>query len=275
MDFSKYPLISRGKVRDLHSCSPTSLIMYSTDRISCYDVSLQTNIPDKGRILTLLTLFWLNYLEVPHHFIKLMAGSVMVVKRLEMVSVEAIVRGYLSGSGWKEYQKFGTVHGIKIRAGMVESEKLDEILFTPSTKAAQGEHDENITYEKLVEIIGAKRADEVKAMALNIYKKASTLAWEKGVIIADTKLEFGVDEEGQLVLADEVLTPDSSRFWPRDQYEKGRAQDSFDKQYVRDYLNSNGLNGKEGVELPPLVVQKTREKYIKVCEMITGSCELL
>ncbi len=275
-----YKLLGRGKVRDVYEApSADRLLIITTDRISAFDYILPTGIPDKGRVLTQMTLFWLDFLKdlVPNHFISTdtaglppeMAGRSMWVKRCDMFQVECVVRGYLSGSGWKDYQKTGSVCGIKLPAGLRESDKLPEPIFTPATKAESG-HDENISFEETVKLIGADNAAKLRDLTLAVYQKASEYARSKGIIIADTKLEFGV-YDGQITLADEVLTPDSSRFWSVDTYTPGQSQASFDKQFVRDYLESIHWDKQPPAPpLPPEVAKKTAEKYIEAYRILSG-----
>jgi phosphoribosylaminoimidazole-succinocarboxamide synthase len=279
--------IARGKVRDLYEVDDRHLLFVASDRISAFDVVMATGIPDKGRVLTQISLFWFDLLKglCPNHLVTadvdampaavrahaaVLRGRAMLVKRLRILPVEAIVRGYLSGSGLKEYRKQGTVCGIPLPPGLVESSRLPEPLYTPSTKAEQGAHDENIHPDEAARIIGPHAA-RVRELALAAYTRARDHAATCGIIIADTKFEFGVDESGQVVLADEVLTPDSSRFWPADRYQAGRAQDSFDKQYLRDWLEQVKFdkNG-PGIALPDEVVQRTRAKYLDAYRLITG-----
>jgi phosphoribosylaminoimidazole-succinocarboxamide synthase len=282
-------LLSRGKVRDLFDAGE-NLLMVASDRLSAFDVVLPTPIPDKGRVLTQITLFWFDYLKdvCPNHLISArvadfpasvrgeaaqLAGRAMLVKKLKIFPVECIVRGYLSGSGWKEYKKQGTVCGIKLPAGLTESAKLPEPIFTPSTKATEG-HDENITMAQVEELIGQRAAGQLQELSLSVYRRAADYAETRGIILADTKFEFGHDPNdpsGALVLADEVLTPDSSRFWPRDKYQPGRAQESYDKQYVRDYLERIGWNKQPpGPALPDEVVARTSEKYRAAYRELAG-----
>ncbi|EAW09213.1 phosphoribosylaminoimidazolesuccinocarboxamide synthase [Aspergillus clavatus NRRL 1] len=283
------PLIARGKVRDLYEVDDKTLLFIATDRISAYDVIMENGIPNKGVLLTLCTKTWFKILtdaipSVRTHFITLdlppqipaslrpvLQNRSMQVRKLRILPIEAIVRGYITGSAWNEYKKSGTVHGIKIAPGLRESEAFpDGPIYTPSTKAEQGEHDENIHPDQAAAILG-EHASTVANLAVQLYKAAHAYALSRGVIIADTKFEFGVDEEtNEVVLADEVLTPDSSRFWPKDDYEIGRGQQSFDKQFLRDWLVSEGLKGKEGVRMPDEIVQKTTEKYKEAWEKITG-----
>ena len=253
--------------------------MVASDRISVYDVILPTAIPDKGKVLTQMSLFRFELTGeiVPNHFISEdvppeAAGRGMRVQKLEMYPIECVVRGYLSGSGWREYQETGAVCGIDLPGGLQESEKLREPIFTPATKAELGEHDENIDFERAVEIIGDRHLmEELRRISIEIYRRAADHAAERGIIVADTKFEFGASPGAEIVLGDEVLTPDSSRFWPSDDYEVGRGQASFDKQYVRDYSDSVGWDHTPpGPELPDEVVQNTRAKYVEAYERITG-----
>ncbi|KAL4773614.1 hypothetical protein BDW60DRAFT_18145 [Aspergillus nidulans var. acristatus] len=284
------PLIARGKVRDLYQVDDKTLLFVATDRISAYDVIMENGIPQKGVLLTLCTRKWFEILtaalpSLRTHFITLdlppqipdslrpvLQNRAMQVRKLRILPIEAIVRGYITGSAWNEYQKTGTVHGIPVKEGLRESEAFpDGPIYTPSTKAEQGEHDENIHPDKAVEIVGEPYASRIAELAVTLYKTAHAYALTRGVIIADTKFEFGVDEEtNEVVLADEVLTPDSSRFWPKDSYEVGRGQQSFDKQFLRDWLVKEGLKGKPGVRMTDEIAQKTSEKYKEAWERITG-----
>ncbi|CEJ56901.1 Putative Phosphoribosylaminoimidazole-succinocarboxamide synthase [Penicillium brasilianum] len=284
------PLVARGKVRDLYEVDEKTLLFVASDRISAYDVIMENGVPNKGVLLTLCTKIWFQILTeaIPTlrtHFITLdlppqipeslrpkLQNRSMQVRKLRILPIEAIVRGYITGSAWKEYQKSGTVHGIKVPAGLKESEAFpDGPIYTPSTKAELGEHDENIHPDQATAIVGEPYASTIASLAVQLYKAAHAYALERGVIIADTKFEFGVDEEtNEVVLADEVLTPDSSRFWPKDSYVVGQGQSSFDKQYLRDWLVSEGLKGKEGVRMSDEVVQKTAEKYKEAWEKLTG-----
>ena len=276
---------SSGKVRDLYDLGD-KLLFVASDRISAYDYVLPSEIPYKGEILTRLSFFWFDLLadvtdnhllssdvaDLPAEFqpyADYLRGRFMLVKKADMLPAECIVRGYISGSAWKEYSKSGTVCGQKLPEGLRESEKFAETIFTPSTKAELGDHDENISYEQLVDIVGAEDAAELKEKSLAVYNKAANYAAERGIIIADTKFEFG-KVDGKIILADEVLTPDSSRFWPADEYEVGRGQSSFDKQYVRDWLTANWDRTGTPPVLPPDVIAKTTEKYVTAYEMITG-----
>jgi phosphoribosylaminoimidazole-succinocarboxamide synthase len=271
-------LHASGKVREIYE-DGEELIMVASDRISVYDVILPTEIPDKGKVLTQMSLFWFELTEdiVPNHFISEevppeAAGRGMRVKKLEMFPVECVVRGYLSGSGWREYKQSGAICGIELPEGLTESDKLPEPIFTPATKAELGEHDENIDFDRAAEIIGNRPLmEELRRVSIEIYEKAANHAAERGIIVADTKFEFGGSAGAEVVLGDEVLTPDSSRFWPADAYEPGRGQASFDKQYVRDYSDSVDWDHTDpGPELPGEVVQNTRAKYVEAFERITG-----
>ena len=269
--------IYSGKVRDLYEIDDKRMLMVATDRLSAFDVILAEPIPDKGKILTAISNFWFDKLAglVPNHFtgdkvedvvpaaeLPLVEGRAVVAKRLKPVAVEAIVRGYIVGSGWKEYQKSGTVCGIQLPAGLQEASKLPQPIFTPSTKAAVGDHDENISFAQCEAIIGADIAAKVRDTAIALYSAAVEYAATRGIIIADTKFEFGLDENGTLTLMDEVLTPDSSRFWPAESYVEGKNPPSFDKQFVRDWLESTGWNKQPPAPaVPAEVAQKTADKY--------------
>jgi len=282
-DFPTLKLRGRGKVRDIYEVGDLLLIV-ATDRLSAFDVVLPTPIPDKGRVLTQLSVFWFNELEdiVLNHLIASkffppevspyadeLKGRAMIVRRTEPLPVECVVRGYISGSGWKDYQKTGAICSIPLPAGLRESDRLPEPIFTPSTKATTG-HDENISFDQVAARIGGPLAERVREVSLKIYKRAVDHAASRGIIIADTKFEFGMIGE-HLVWIDEALTPDSSRFWPADQYSPGRPQPSFDKQYVRDYLEKIGWNKQPPAPaLPPDVVESTREKYRDAYKRITG-----
>jgi phosphoribosylaminoimidazole-succinocarboxamide synthase len=264
--------VASGKVREIYALEDDKLLLVASDRISTFDVILPTEIPDKGRVLTGLSGFWFTLLRsiVPNHMLAIREdGRSMECKRLQMLPVEVIVRGYITGSGWKDYQATGAVSGHTLPAGLRESDKLPRPIFTPSTKAEEG-HDENITRDRAAELVGEPRMREVERVAIELYTTAADYARGQGIIIADTKFELGLDERGNLVLGDEALTPDSSRFWPADSYEPGRAQDSFDKQYVRDYCETTGWNKTyPGPELPEDVVMHTRSKYIEAFERLT------
>ncbi|KAK7515807.1 phosphoribosyl-aminoimidazole-succinocarboxamide synthase [Phyllosticta citriasiana] len=288
----KLQLVARGKVRDVYELDSESLLFVATDRISAYDVIMKNGIPQKGALLTSLSEHWFTYLssQIPSlrtHFLSSslpdsiylsdaeraqLARRSMRVRRLQIYPIEAIVRGYITGSAWAEYRKTGTVHGSPMPAGLQESQELPEPIFTPSTKAEVGGKDENISREKAAEIVGVDAARKIEQLSLELYKKAAAYARSRGIIIADTKFEFGYDaaDPSTVILVDEVLTPDSSRFWPADAYAVGKTQDSFDKQFLRDWLTREGLKGKEGVEMPPETVQRTHEKYVEAYERLTG-----
>ena len=274
---SELKLHGSGKVREIYE-DGDELIMVASDRISVYDVILPTEIPDKGRVLTQMSLFWFDLTSeiVPNHFISEdvppeAAGRGMRVRRLEMFPVECVVRGYITGSGWKEYQETGEVCGIELPEGLRESDKLPEPIFTPATKAEIGDHDENIDFDRAAEIVGDRALmEELRRVSIEIYRRGADHAAERGIILADTKFEFGSHAGAEVVLGDEVLTPDSSRFWPADTWEPGKGVPSFDKQYVRDYASSLGWDKTDpGPELPDDVVEKTRAKYVEAYERIT------
>ena len=264
--------VGSGKVRELYALDDERLLLVASDRISTFDVVLPTEIPDKGRVLTGLSAFWFARTSsiVPNHLLGLQAdGRSSECRRLEMLPLECVVRGYITGSGWKDYQATGATSGLTLPAGLRESDRLPEPIFTPSTKADEG-HDENIDLDQAGELVGSDRLQEVERIALELYRFASEHALARGIIIADTKFEFGVGGEGELVLADEAFTPDSSRFWPAADYEPGRAQPSFDKQFVRDYCESLGWDKTPpGPELPDDVVAGTRARYIEAFEGLT------
>ena len=277
-------LSARGKVRDLYEAGD-AMLMSATDRISAFDVVLPTAIPDKGRVLTGLSLFWFERLGdlIENHVITADAGEfpapfdadpelrgrAMLVKRADVVKMECVARGYLSGSGWKEYRKRGLVCGVPLPAGLVESDKLPDPIFTPTTKATEG-HDLPLTFEEAVDLVGRGLAEKLRELTLGIYERAAEIALERGIILADTKFEFGF-ADGELILVDEVLTPDSSRFWPADRYAPGGPQPSFDKQYVRDWLDASGWNREPPPpELPAEVVEQTAARYREAYERITG-----
>ena len=285
-DFADLELYASGKVRDLYRVDNEHLLFVATDRISAFDYVLATGIPQKGKVLTQLSLFWFDFLKdtVANHLatadvnqypqnVKKYAddlrGRSMLVCKADMIAVECVVRGYLSGSGWKEYQRDGKVCGIELPKGLRESDKLPEPIFTPSTKATTG-HDENISFHEVEQMVGPGLARQLRELSLKVYQKAADYAAARGIIIADTKFEFG-RTAGGLVLADEVLTPDSSRFWPADKYQPGKSQESYDKQYVRDYLESIRWNKKPPAPaLPPEVAQRTSEKYREAYRLLTG-----
>ncbi|MBQ4385033.1 MAG: phosphoribosylaminoimidazolesuccinocarboxamide synthase [Kiritimatiellae bacterium] len=274
-----------GKVRDVFDLGD-SLLMVVTDRISAFDVILPCGVPDKGKVLNQLSLFWMEFLGMKNHLITAdvnkypevlkpyaadLAGRSMLVKKVKMVEVECIARGYLTGSGWKEYQKSQTVNGEKLREGYQNASKLDEVLFTPTTKAAIGDHDEAINYEETAKLVGEATAAKLKEATISLYQRAADYAIQHGIIIADTKFEFGMDDDGSLILADEVLTPDSSRFWPESSYAVGKNPPSLDKQYVRDWLDSINFNHQPpGPVLPDDVIARTREIYVKAYEELSG-----
>jgi phosphoribosylaminoimidazole-succinocarboxamide synthase len=265
--------VGSGKVRELYAIDDDRLLLVASDRISVFDVVLPTEIPDKGRVLTGLSAFWFARTRdiCPNHLLGVRDdGRSTECGRLEMLPIEVVVRGYITGSGWKDYQATGEVSGHRLQEGLLESQQLPEPIFTPSTKAREG-HDENITRDQAADVVGAERLAEVERVAIELYRFASEHAAKRGIIIADTKFEFGLDDEGALVLADEVFTPDSSRFWPADEYEPGRGQPSFDKQFVRDYAESLGwAKAYPGPELPQEVVVGTRARYIEAFERLTG-----
>jgi phosphoribosylaminoimidazole-succinocarboxamide synthase len=265
--------VGTGKVRELYALDGNRLLLVASDRISTFDVVLPTEIPDKGKVLTGLSAFWFaRTREVcPNHLLGLRDdGRSTECRRLEMLPLECVVRGYLAGSGWKDYRRSGAVCGHVLAPGLVESDRLPEPLFTPSTKAESG-HDENIDRERAVELVGRDRFEEVERVSLELYRVASAHAAERGIVIADTKFEFGLDEDGRLVLGDEAFTPDSSRFWPADEYAPGRPQPSFDKQFVRDYCEALGWDkAPPGPELPDDVVAGTRARYVEAFELLTG-----
>ena len=286
-DLKSLPLINRGKVRDIYDIDDRHMLIVTTDRLSAFDVVMPTPIPGKGALLTAVSNFWFgrtrhiisNHLtDIPLDKViadpqerKQVEGRAIVVRKLKALPVEAIVRGYLVGSGWKEYKKSGTVCGISLPAGLREADRLPEPIFTPSTKAEMGTHDENISFDKAAELLGPDLAQQVRQASLAIYREAADYALTRGIIIADTKFEFGLDENGKLVLIDEVLTPDSSRFWPADTYAPGANPPSFDKQYVRDYLETLDWDKQApGPVLPPEVVQRTADKYQEALRRLTA-----
>jgi phosphoribosylaminoimidazole-succinocarboxamide synthase len=273
-------LVSQGKVRDIYAAGGDRLLLVASDRISTYDVVHPTPIPDKGKVLTGLTAFWLEQTAdiCPNHLVSLTdvpddhRGRAMLVERLEMVPVECVVRGYITGSGWKEYQSTGAVCGVELAAGLRESEKLAEPIFTPATKAELGDHDENIDFERMAEIVGDRvLAEALRRISIDLYERGARHALERGIILADTKFEFGRRPDGTLVLGDEVMTPDSSRFWPADGYEPGRSQPSFDKQYVRDWATASGWDKTPPAPpIPDEVVEGTRARYLEAYERVAG-----
>ncbi|MEN6333837.1 MAG: phosphoribosylaminoimidazolesuccinocarboxamide synthase [Phycisphaerales bacterium] len=277
----------RGKVRDVYDLGDKMLIV-ATDRISAFDVVMANGIPYKGIVLTQISKFWFDYLsgQVEHHLLSdnvkdfpkpfaeradQFKGRSMLVKKVQVLPIECVIRGYLAGSGWKEYQKSGTVCGIKLPAGLKQCQKLPEPIFTPSTKAERGTHDENIGFEEAAKIVGLENAEYVRDRSIEVFQKAGKYAESRGIILADTKFEWGVTPDGKIILVDEVLTPDSSRFWPADKYAAGRDQESFDKQFVRNWLEEIHFNKSgPGVALPPDIVEKTEAKYIEAYERLTG-----
>ena len=286
------PLVGRGKVRENYAVGADRLLMVASDRISAYDVVMGEPIPGKGALLTRMALFWFDKLAhvVPNHLtgeapegvvaadeVAQVRGRAMLVKRLQPLPIEAVVRGYLAGSGWKEYQATGTVCGVPLPPGLTPASKLPQPIFTPATKAEMGEHDENISFEQAAALIGAERAAEVRDAALRLYTEAVAYALTRGIVIADTKFEFGLDEHGTLTLMDEVLTPDSSRFWPADQWCEGQNPPSFDKQYLRDWLEQAQVNGQPWPKQPPApalpadVVAATAERYATAARLLTGA----
>lgn len=286
-NFQTLKLVNRGKVRDIYDFGD-SLLIVATDRLSAYDVVMQQGIPFKGKVLTQISDFWFQQTAdiVPNHLISTiiydypsackpywrdLEDRTMYVKKTKPLPVECVVRGYLSGSGWQEYKKTQSVCGIPLPSGLAESGQLPEPIFTPATKEEVGKHDENITFERAADIIGRELAERVRDLSIHIYNRATAMAEEKGIIIADTKLEFGVDEKGALILIDELLTPDSSRFWPKDKYQPGRGQESFDKQFVRDYLDSINFSRKPPApNLPEDVIFKTSALYLEALKRLSG-----
>jgi phosphoribosylaminoimidazole-succinocarboxamide synthase len=282
------PLLSRGKVRDMYAVGEDRLLIVTTDRLSAFDVVLSDPIPDKGRVLNALSNFWFDKLAhiVPNHLtgiapetvvkgldeVEQVRGRSVVARRLKPLPVEAVVRGYLIGSGWKDYQQTGTVCGIALPRGLRQADKLPEVIFTPATKAAAGEHDINISFDEMVAQTGAELARQVRDITVRLYTEASAFARGRGIIIADTKFEFGLDGRGQVVLMDEILTADSSRFWPADDYRPGSSPPSYDKQYVRDYLETLDWDKTPPApRLPAEVIAKTAEKYREALERLTGT----
>ena len=281
---SDYQHVSSGKVRDIYEVDDNTLLMVVTDRISAYDFALEPAIPDKGRVLTATTMFFFDAIDFPNHLAgpiddaripEEVLGRAIIVKKLNMLPFECVARGYLTGSGLKEYNANGTVCGIELPEGLVEASRLPEPIFTPATKAEQGDHDENVSFERVVQDLGQERAEQLRDETLRIYSAAAKIAEERGIILADTKFEFGLDSKGNLVLGDEVLTPDSSRYWPADTYAEGIVQPSFDKQYVRNWLTSeeSGWNVDSETQPPVLpddIVAATRLRYIEAYERLSG-----
>jgi len=282
------PLLNRGKVRDIYDIDDKHMLIVTTDRLSAFDVILPTPIPGKGRILTEISSFWFKQLSgiVPNQLSNLsledvlpnaderaqIEGRAIVVKKLKALPIEAIVRGYIIGSGWKDYQKTGAICGIALPEGLQMADKLEQAIYTPSSKADVGEHDENIDFAATVKLIGQDMAEQVRDVSLKLYSTARDYAAERGIIIADTKFEFGLDDDGKLVLIDEALTPDSSRFWPVETYRPGSSPESYDKQYIRDWLETQNWNKKAPApDVPADVVAKTTEKYLEAYEKLTGT----
>ena len=284
------PLLSKGKVRDVYALGDDKLLMITTDRLSAFDVVMSEPIPEKGIVLNQMANFWFDKLAsvIPNHLtgidpatvvtpdeVSQVTGRAVVAKRLKPILVEAVVRGYLAGSGWKDYKESGKVCGIALPAGLENAQKLPEPIFTPAAKAEVGNHDENISFEKVVELIGEKLANQIRAVSIRLYKEASDYAATRGIIIADTKFEFGLDDLGQLVLMDEILTADSSRFWPAETYHVGSNPPSYDKQFVRDWLETAQVNGKlwpktaPAPQLPANVIEKTAQKYLEALNRLT------
>ena len=284
-DLKSLPFLHRGKVRDIYAVGDDKLLVIQTDRLSAFDVILADPIPGKGEVLTRLSLFWFERLGhvVPNHLTGIepesvvaasersaVAGRAMVVKKLKPLMIEAVVRGYIAGSGWKDYQRTGAICGVELPRNLPQAAKLPEPIFTPATKAPAGEHDENISFDVAAKIVGAEHARQVRDVSLRLYSEASDYAASRGIIIADTKLEFGVDAAGRLHLIDEILTPDSSRFWPKSEYRTGISPPSFDKQFVRDWLEAQPWNKKAPApHLPPDVLAKTAEKYREALRLLT------
>ena len=281
------PLLSRGKVRDMYAVSDEHLLIITSDRLSAFDVVLDDPIPGKGQVLNQLANFWFERLKhvVPNHLtgiapetvvkgeaeVAQVRGRAIVAKRLKPLPIEAVVRGYLIGSGWKDYQQSGAVCGITLPAGLRQADKLPEVIFTPATKADVGDHDENIAFDQMEAKVGSELAAKVREVSIRLYREASDYARERGIIIADTKFEFGLDNAGNLILIDEILTADSSRFWPADQYRPDSSPPSYDKQYVRDYLETLDWNKKAPApRLPAEVIEKTTEKYREALKRLTG-----
>lgn len=290
------PLVCKGKVRDIYQVDDETLLFVATDRVSAYDVIMENGISSKGKILTRISEFWFDFLSssIPNHLVlsnnddehlfarlpaklsepkykQQISGRSLLVRKLKLIPLEVIVRGYITGSAWKEYKNKKTVHGLTIdQDNLQESQEFTKPIFTPSTKAEQGEHDENISPEKAAEIVGQELCDKLEAKAIELYSKAKEYAKSRGIIIADTKFEFGLDKDNNIVLVDEVLTPDSSRFWNAANYQIGQSQDSYDKQFLRDWLTANGLAGKFGVAMDEDIIVKSKEKYIEAYESLTG-----
>ena len=285
-DLKSLPFLHRGKVRDIYAVGDDKLLVVQTDRLSAFDVILDDPIPGKGQVLTALSLFWFGKLAhvIPNHLTGIdpatvvadarereqIAGRAMVVRRFKPLLVEAVVRGYVAGSGWKDYQDTGAICGIRLAPGLRQAEKLPQPIFTPASKAPAGQHDENISFEEAERTVGTAHAAKVRDTAIRLYTEAAAYAETRGIIIADTKFEFGVDDKGEVFLIDEALTPDSSRFWPKDQYRTGISPPSFDKQFVRDWLETQPWNKKAPApRLPPDILAKTSEKYEEALRLLT------
>lgn len=280
------PFLHSGKVRDIYAVGDDKLLVVQTDRLSAFDVVMEDPIPDKGRILTAMSNFWFKKFGhlMPNHMTDIdpesvvapeerdqVRGRAIVVRKFKSLPIEAIVRGYIIGTGWKDYQQTGAICGIRLPEGLKEAQKLPEVIFTPSTKAEVGEHDQNISFERMKEIVGDDAAEKVRDMAITLYKEAAEFAATKGILIADTKFEFGMDDDGKIVLIDEILTPDSSRFWPASSYEVGMSPPSFDKQYVRDWLSAQPWDKTAPApRLPEEVAAKTTEKYNEALRLLTA-----
>ncbi|SCU82998.1 LANO_0B08064g1_1 [Lachancea nothofagi CBS 11611] len=289
------PLLARGKVRDIYEVDSKTLLFVATDRISAYDVIMENPVPEKGILLTKLSEFWFSYLksDVRNHLVDIpegktvfdllpaqlsqpkykaqLDGRCLLIHKFKLIPLEVIVRGFITGSAWKEYKKYGTVHGLAVPEGLQECQEFPNPIFTPSTKAEQGEHDENISKEQAAALVGQELCDRVADLAIKLYSKCKDYAKTKGIIIADTKFEFGIDEStNEIILVDEVLTPDSSRFWNGKNFELGKSQDSYDKQFLRNWLTANKLDGVSGVKMTDDIVQRTREKYVEAYETLTG-----
>ncbi|SCV01957.1 LAME_0G19636g1_1 [Lachancea meyersii CBS 8951] len=290
------PLVARGKVRDIYEVDSKTLLFVATDRISAYDVIMENTVPEKGILLTKLSEFWFSYLktDIRNHLVEIPQGKTvfdllpselsqpkykaqledrsMLIQKFKLIPLEVIVRGFITGSAWKEYKQFGTVHGQPAPEGLQECQEFPTPIFTPSTKAEQGEHDENISEAQAAALVGPKLCDRVAKIAIHLYAKCKDYAKTKGIIIADTKFEFGIDEStDEIILVDEVLTPDSSRFWSGRDFQVGKQQDSYDKQFLRNWLTSNSLNGVEGVKMPEEIVVSSRAKYVEAYETLTGN----
>jgi phosphoribosylaminoimidazole-succinocarboxamide synthase len=279
--------VYQGKVRDIYEVDEQHWLIVTSDRLSAFDVILPDPIPKKGMVLTTVSNFWFDRFsnKVNNHLsdiqlsdvikdeqeLAILQGRSVIARKLKALPFEAIVRGYVIGSGWKEYQDTGAICGVQLPENLLQAQKLEQPIFTPSTKAAVGDHDENVSFEKIVDLVGKEIAESVRELSLNIYKEAAELALEKGIIIADTKFEFGLDQNNEIVLIDEALTPDSSRFWPQDTYQVGTSPKSFDKQYVRDYLETLDWDKKApGPNLPQEIIDNTSKKYLEACEKLTG-----